>query len=404
VDIADALFVLGYLFGGPGNSLECADAADANDDGGLNVADAVAILGYLFGGAGPLPAPGPSECGSDGTPGDELAPCRYPAELCGKPERRYLRVIYWGQNGYGSTHPDPSTWEPSLAEIAKKGAYDILVLSFLNMYFDPRNPDRLPGLNFSYHCGEPFPGYVSLLNCPEMTEGIKACQAGGMKILLGMGGAAGIYLFESDEQARSFAHTIWKMFLEGDPGDLPRPFGDAILDGVNLDIEAGGYNHHSAFVAELKKIIDENAERSHLITAAPQCPYPDAHLGPGAGSALGDHPELFDHVYVQFYNNYCSWSEGAPNSFRSSLKTWTDWASKTASGPRIFVGLPAASKAAPAGGYVPRDELEGLVETVREFDNVGGFMLWDASFDNNNLEDGLTYSAFLDSLLNSESR
>ena len=55
VNIADAISLLGYLFGGqaePG----CLKAADANDDGGVNIADAVTILGYLFGGQ-PLIAP-----------------------------------------------------------------------------------------------------------------------------------------------------------------------------------------------------------------------------------------------------------------------------------------------------------------------------------------------------------
>ncbi len=51
VDIADAISLLGYLFGGgtkppPG----CAKAADANDDDKLDIADAVKILGYLFAG------------------------------------------------------------------------------------------------------------------------------------------------------------------------------------------------------------------------------------------------------------------------------------------------------------------------------------------------------------------
>ncbi len=59
VNIADAIALLGYLFGGqaePG----CMKAADANDDGGVNIADAITMLGYLFGGQ-PMIAP-------DGTP------------------------------------------------------------------------------------------------------------------------------------------------------------------------------------------------------------------------------------------------------------------------------------------------------------------------------------------------
>jgi hypothetical protein len=44
----------------------CIDAADANDDGKVNLADAITILGYLFSGAASLPGPF-AECGSDPT-------------------------------------------------------------------------------------------------------------------------------------------------------------------------------------------------------------------------------------------------------------------------------------------------------------------------------------------------
>ncbi len=65
VNIADAITVLTYLFGG--GVLDCLDAADGNDDGQLNIADAISVLGYLFGGASPPPDPGPTTCGVDPT-------------------------------------------------------------------------------------------------------------------------------------------------------------------------------------------------------------------------------------------------------------------------------------------------------------------------------------------------
>ena len=74
VNIADGIFLLGFLFGG-GAAPACPDAADTNDDGVLNIADAIALLGHLFGGTGPLPAPFPS-CGPDETP-DTLPECLF---------------------------------------------------------------------------------------------------------------------------------------------------------------------------------------------------------------------------------------------------------------------------------------------------------------------------------------
>ncbi len=63
-NIADAVFVLSYLF--EGSTTSCLDSADANDDGSINIADAVMLLSHLFAGAGNLPPPF-SECGTDET-------------------------------------------------------------------------------------------------------------------------------------------------------------------------------------------------------------------------------------------------------------------------------------------------------------------------------------------------
>ena len=79
----------------------------------------------------------------------------------------------------------------------------------------------------------------------------------------------------------------------------------AILDGVDLDIEGGSHIGYSAFVRELRNLENSDTARKYVIAAAPQCPYPDAFLGPLPGKAFGDVPELFDEIYIQFYNNYC---------------------------------------------------------------------------------------------------
>ncbi len=65
VNIADAVTVLSYLFGGL--DISCQDAADTNDDGSINIADAVKLLSYLFAGGDALPPPFDS-CGVDPEP------------------------------------------------------------------------------------------------------------------------------------------------------------------------------------------------------------------------------------------------------------------------------------------------------------------------------------------------
>ncbi len=71
LNIADAITVLDYLFGG-GPPLQCADAGDTNDDGRLDLSDAVALLRHLFGHAGPLRPPS-GACGLD--PTDDAVDC-----------------------------------------------------------------------------------------------------------------------------------------------------------------------------------------------------------------------------------------------------------------------------------------------------------------------------------------
>ena len=70
-NIADAVFVLGFLFSAEGEEPACAEATDTNADGTVNITDGIYLLSFLFsGGEGP-PAPYP-ECGRiDGLPEDQ---------------------------------------------------------------------------------------------------------------------------------------------------------------------------------------------------------------------------------------------------------------------------------------------------------------------------------------------
>ena len=54
----------------------------------------------------------------------------------------------------------------------------------------------------------------------------------------------------------------------------------AVMDGIDLDIEGGDYKNYPEFIAELRKLMDDDQTKSYLITGAPQCPFPDHHLGP----------------------------------------------------------------------------------------------------------------------------
>jgi hypothetical protein len=72
VDLEDLVAILGYLFSG--ESLECPDAADADDDGEVTVSDVVEVMNHLYLSGVPLAPPFPDP-GVDPTP-DDLSCCR----------------------------------------------------------------------------------------------------------------------------------------------------------------------------------------------------------------------------------------------------------------------------------------------------------------------------------------
>ena len=76
VDIADAIWMLGYLFAG-GVMPQCNAAADSNADGEVNVADPIFTLNWLF--MGGLPSPSPTSCEMSSNPGDIRQGCDQPA-------------------------------------------------------------------------------------------------------------------------------------------------------------------------------------------------------------------------------------------------------------------------------------------------------------------------------------
>ncbi len=78
-DIADAVFLLGYLFSA-GDVPLCEDACDSNDDGSLDIGDGISMLGSLFNGDAPPAPPGPSDCGVD--PTEDSLGCEVNSDGC----------------------------------------------------------------------------------------------------------------------------------------------------------------------------------------------------------------------------------------------------------------------------------------------------------------------------------
>jgi len=109
-----------------------------------------------------------------------------------------------------------------------------------------------------------------------------------------------------------------------------------------------------------------------MLTAAPQCPFPDASLAAALGTGL------FDHVWVQFYNNpRCQYAPGDAGALRGAWQQWTAGLPSAA----VFLGLPASLDAA-GSGFVDADTLASQVlPAVEGAPNYGGIMLWSRAYD-----------------------
>ncbi|CAM0882212.1 unnamed protein product [Alopecurus aequalis] len=86
-------------------------------------------------------------------------------------------------------------------------------------------------------------------------------------------------------------------------------------------------------------------KKKYMLTAAPQCPFPDASLAVALGTGL------FDHVWVQFYNNPpCQFPPPDASALRSA---WLQWTAALPSAT-VYLGPPASLEAA-GSGYVDAD-------------------------------------------------
>ncbi|KAJ2369424.1 Chitinase 2, partial [Coemansia sp. RSA 2610] len=264
---------------------------------------------------------------------------------------------YYGQNSARN--------QKALGEYCKDATEDVIVLAFMNGF-----PNIL--LNFANACETTFEG-SSLLHCPDMAKDIKYCQSQGKAVILSMGGASGAYGFSGDSDAIAFADTVWNMFFKGKAEQ--RPFDDAVLDGIDLDIEGGSGAGYPAFINQLRTHFASDSSKKYYIAAAPQCPFPDSYLGTTLNSAW------FDMVYVQFYNNYCG-VNAYPTWF--NFGDWDNWA-KTKSinkDVKVFIGVPGSPSAA-SSGYVDGATLTSIYNSVRsKYSSLGGIMTWDCAIFN----------------------
>ncbi|KAI3427516.1 Glyco_hydro_18 domain-containing protein, partial [Psidium guajava] len=147
-------------------------------------------------------------------------------------------------------------------------------------------------INLAGHC-DPYSHDPYSHPCTALGADIKSCQAKGIKVMLSIGGGAGSYSLASSDDAQQVATYLWNNFLGGSSSS--RPLGNAILDGIDFDIEGGS----GLYWDDLARYLSSYSKRGKKVylTAAPQCPFPDASVGRALKTGV------FDYVWVQFYNN-----------------------------------------------------------------------------------------------------
>lgn len=225
---------------------------------------------------------------------------------------------------------------------------------------------------------------MGLLHCPDVARQIKHCQSKGVRVGLSLGGGSGGYYFTNDAQAKTVANTLWKMFFVApEADDTPRPFDDAVLDGIGLDIEGGTGVGYAAFLEEFSGLshggrgFNGTAQKQIYVAAAPQCTAAaDGHIG-FMWPILSAGAQYFTDVWVQFYNNYCYFG----GSGRYNPGDWQSAVEQLNPAIKWYSGIPAAPAA--GGGFVG-SSVDELVSASSGFANWDGIMMWESSWDQYN--------------------
>ena len=140
---------------------------------------------------------------------------------------------------------------------------------------------------------------------------------------------------------------------------------------------------YADFMNELRVLAATDPSRPYFISAAPQCVYPDASLGPDHTRRNVTIPTAishaaFDWLNLQYYNNNCG-----VLYFHSPAFNFAQWAKDIPTinpNPHIklMLGVLAADDA--GGGYVNTTALATIIQQLRTLPAFGGAMIWDDGY------------------------
>uniref|UniRef100_A0A0D9WMZ6 GH18 domain-containing protein n=1 Tax=Leersia perrieri TaxID=77586 RepID=A0A0D9WMZ6_9ORYZ len=233
--------------------------------------------------------------------------------------------------------------ESSLREACDTGIYNTVIISFLTVFGHGRYWADLSG--------HPIAG---------VGADIKHCQhAKNVTVLLSIDGDGDHYSLPTPRSAKDVVDHLWHAYLGGGRHGVFRPFGDAVVDGIDLYINHGG----SANYDELATHLGEHG--GILLTATVRCMDGQEKSGEAA-AATG----LVGRIHVRYDSS----------KRRPFYGAWLGWTVRYANAS-VHVGLPAAWDAASDGWINPAALVFDALPLVRGTPNYGGVVLWNRHFD-----------------------
>ncbi|GAB7351890.1 hypothetical protein MBLNU459_g2434t2 [Dothideomycetes sp. NU459] len=320
-------------------------------------------------------------------------------------------ATYWGQG------PNQS----SLQTVCANPNIDIVNIAFVNVFPD-QGAAGWPGTDFGNACGSQTYTYNGtstqlLSKCSDIGPDIEICQKiYNTKVFLSIGGGYPTnYYIDSDASAANFAKFLWGAFgpseTEWTSYGGPRPFGDAVVDGFDFDIESSldaapvvngetisdyktrGY---ATMIHTFKNtLFPEDTSKTYYISGAPQCVVPDAHLSTVVAAAH------FDFLFVQYYNTpRCSARQAISSG--SGFTGYQNWQSVDSYNKdvKLYMGLPGSTD----GGnsptfYLTPAEVQTLVGEIYSDSRFGGIMLWEATYAAENIICSRDYATWMKEIL-----
>ncbi|GJN25865.1 hypothetical protein PR202_gb13751 [Eleusine coracana subsp. coracana] len=258
-------------------------------------------------------------------------------------------TVFWGRNKD----------EGSLREACDTGVYTTVIISFFSVFGHGKYLTDLSG--------HPLNG---------VGADIKHCQSKNILVLLSIGGDGNGYSLPTAKSARDVADQLWNAYLGGNQQNgVSRPFGDAVLDGVDFFIDHGGSANYDELARRLAAYNNKNNNKNSKKKAVLDDTNSDTALSTG----------LIGRIHVRFYNNtMCSFNDDSDlgtDNRRPFYGAWLGWAERYPNA-KLFVGLPAAKDAVADGWIEPVNELPNrALPLVQDTPGYAGVMLWNRYFD-----------------------